>query len=141
MHRLFHGRPPGAVGGGARPPMPPPGAGHVMPATLYNSSSMYNSSGGAAAATPSSIQEHQQLQQPQQGLQWWSPGWLAERARIQRLEMLDEVEEWQLLQVGAHLGEERIKHGLSWQQSHPRRAHIPYKRMHAVAQHVTDVVL
>jgi ABC-type proline/glycine betaine transport system substrate-binding protein len=78
-----------------------------MPAALYNSGSVCSSSGSAAAAaaTASSVQQ----QQPQLGLQWWSPGWLAERARIQRLEMLDEVEEWQLLQVGVHVREGCIK--------------------------------
>jgi hypothetical protein len=31
---------------------------------------------------------------------WLRPGWVSERCRIERLELLDELEEWRLMQVG-----------------------------------------
>jgi hypothetical protein len=51
------------------------------------SSSSSSSSGGAAA----------------EGSGWLRPGWVAERGRIERLELLDELEEWQLMQVGPEM--------------------------------------
>lgn len=37
---------------------------------------------------------------------WLRPSWQAERVRIERLELLDELEEWKLLQVRLECGQQ-----------------------------------